>query len=162
MTTGGSVLQSPLIMPMLQQPYVPAHYAGHMTTYLLHNSEHFFPPLNAVCTLSNLIMTGTAYYFSGQSRLAAAKLPRLAIAAGLSVATTAYALGIMVPLNKRQVAHAQEMEKAAAAGEEKSEKYKTNERELRKLQNTWITMNYGRATIMICSALAGMSALLVK
>ncbi|KAI7639601.1 hypothetical protein KC322_g20867, partial [Hortaea werneckii] len=43
---GGSALQSPLIMPMLQMPEVPAVHAGKMTAYLLHNSEHFFPPLN--------------------------------------------------------------------------------------------------------------------
>ncbi len=35
--TGGSVLQSPLIMPMLLMPQVPAKYAGQQTAYLLHN-----------------------------------------------------------------------------------------------------------------------------
>lgn len=147
---------------MLQQPYVPAHYAGHMTSYLLHNSEHFFPPLNALCTLGNLIMTGTTYYFSGQSRLAAAKFPRLALATGLSLATTAWAIGIMVPMNKAQTQHATEMEKAVAAGEEKSDNYKRHERELRRLQQRWTKLNYGRAAIMLASAFVGMSALLVK
>jgi hypothetical protein len=34
--TGGSVLQSPLILPMLWMPEVPVKYAGQQTTYLLH------------------------------------------------------------------------------------------------------------------------------
>ena len=155
------MLQSPLIMPMLQVPYVPAHYAGHQTSYLLHNSEKFFPPLNAACTLSNLVMTGLTYYYSSDSALAAAKFPRLAIAAGFSVATTAYALLIMVPLNKKQTALADELEAAEKKGEVKSSDYSRNERELRRLQTRWTKLNYGRATVMIGAALAGMSALLV-
>jgi len=149
-------------MPMLQVPYVPSHYAGHQTAYLLHNSEKFFPPLNAFCTLGNLVMTGLAYTYSGESLIAAHKFPRLAVATGLSIATTAYALLIMVPLNKKQAALAGELEKAEKSGEVKSESYSRNERELRRLQSRWITLNYGRATIMIASAVAGMTALLVR
>jgi hypothetical protein len=41
---GGSVLQSPLIMPMLQMPQVPVKYAGQQTAYLLHNRYVMSPP----------------------------------------------------------------------------------------------------------------------
>ena len=68
----------------------------------------------------------------------------------------------MVPLNKKQAALAGELEKAEKSGEVKSESYSRNERELRRLQSRWITLNYGRATIMIASAVAGMTALLVR
>jgi len=149
-------------MPMLQLPYVPSHYAGHQTAYLLHNSEHFFPPLNALCTLGNLVMTGLSYYYSGDSITAAAKFPRLAAATGFSLATTAYAIGIMVPLNRKQAALAGELEKAESAGEVKSESYKRNEAELRRLQTRWTKLNLGRACLMVGAALSGMSALLVK
>ena len=149
-------------MPMLKLPYVPAHYAGHQTAFLLHESEKFFPPLNALCTLGNVVMTGLTYYFSRDSAVAAEKFPRLAIAAGLSVATTAYALLIMVPLNKKQTALAGELEKAEKNGEVKSEAYTRNATELRRLQTRWTTLNYGRASLMIGSAVAGISALLVR
>ncbi|TKA61049.1 hypothetical protein B0A49_10952 [Cryomyces minteri] len=153
---GGSILQSPLIMPMLMLPDVPTVYAGKQTAYLLHNSEYFFPPLNLACTLSNLILTGIAYYYSPNSPVA----PRLAFATVLNFATTAYALGIMVPMNRRMAVIATELEKSAQRGEEKGASTKANETELRRLQSRWRKLNYGRATIMIGSALAGMSALL--
>ncbi|KAK3063826.1 hypothetical protein LTR53_018748, partial [Teratosphaeriaceae sp. CCFEE 6253] len=107
---GGSALQSPLIMPMLQLEGVPAVHAGKQTAYLLHNSEKFFPPLNGACTLSNLALTLTAFLHRDSSRVAAEKLPYLATAFGMSIATTAYALLIMVPMNKRMAVLAKNLE----------------------------------------------------
>lgn len=156
---------------MLQIDKVPVHYSAQQTDYLLHNSEHFFPPLNAICTLGNLIVTGITFYYSRGSgsssiafdntaRVASAKLPRQAIAFALSVATTAYALGIMVPMNRKMQAIAGEMEKAAQRGEEKSSEMQKKALDLKGLQNRWMTLNYGRALVMIGASLAGMSALL--
>ena len=132
---GGSVLQSPLIMPMLQLRDVPAHHAGTMTAYLLHNSEKFFPPLNGACTLTNLVLTITAYLHRNESSLAASKLPWLGASLALNLATTAWALGIMVPMNKAMARHAEGLQKNNE--DEKSEK------ELRRLQSRWQTLNYG-------------------
>lgn len=154
-------------MPMLQLPAVPSHFAGHQTAYLLHNSEYFFPPLNAICTLMNLICTGITFYSSRgtgpSAALASAKLPRLAVAAVLNLATTAWALTIMVPMNKKMTVHANEMEKEIKEeGKGESGKFKSNESELRRLQKRWQRLNMGRATIMVGSALAGFSALLIR
>jgi hypothetical protein len=166
---GGSVLQSPLIMPMLMLPGVPSHHAGHQTAYLLHNSEHFFPPLNAVCTLTNLILTGFAFYYSRgtaasipgtSAHIAAGKFPRVGLAALLNVCTTIWALTIMVPMNKKMAAIAGEMEKGVKDGEAEGQAYKKNESELRRLQARWTKLNYGRAMIMVGASLAGFSALL--
>ena len=132
---GGSVLQSPLIMPMLQLRDVPAHHAGTMTAYLLHNSEKFFPPLNGACTLTNLVLTITAYLHRNESSLAASKLPWLGASLALNLATTAWALGIMVPMNKAMARHASSLQ--ANNADEKSEK------ELRRLQARWQKLNYG-------------------
>ncbi|KAK3655207.1 hypothetical protein LTR56_000415 [Elasticomyces elasticus] len=150
---GGSALQTPLIMPMLQLPSVPAVHAGKMNTYLLHNSEHFFPPLNLACTVSNLVLTITAYLNRDSSRMAAEKLPYLGAAFGMSVATTAYALLIMVPMNKRMAVLASNIE--TNESDDKSEK------ELRQLQQRWAKLNLGRASIMIGSAIVGIYALLI-
>jgi hypothetical protein len=132
---GGSVLQSPLIMPMLQLQSVPAHHAGTMTAYLLHNSEKFFPPLNGACTVTNLILTISAYLNRQTSTAAADKLPYLGAALALNLATTAWALGIMVPMNKAMARHAEGLQQNNE--DEKSEK------ELRRLQSRWQKMNYG-------------------
>ncbi|KAK4553757.1 hypothetical protein LTR86_009255 [Recurvomyces mirabilis] len=121
-------------MPMLQLPSVPAHHAGKMTDYLLHNSEHFFPPLNAVCTLSNLAVTVTAFLYRDSSRVAAEKLPYVATCFGMSIATTAYALLIMVPMNRRMGVMAKNLE--VNNSDDKSEK------ELRQLQQKWTALNY--------------------
>jgi len=150
---GGSVLQSPLIMPMLQMPQVPVKYAGQQTAYLLHNSEYFFPPLNAACTLTNLLMTIIAYLNRGSHPVASAKLPYLGMATAANIATTAYALLIMVPMNKKQVAIAENLKNGENENEEK---------ELRRLQKKWAQLNYGRAMFMIGGSLAGMMGLLVQ
>ena len=149
---GGSVLQSPLIMPMLQLQSVPAHHAGTMTAYLLHNSEKFFPPLNGACTVTNLVLTISAYLNRQQSSAAAAKLPYLGAALALNLATTAWALGIMVPMNKAMARHAEGLQKNNE--DEKSEK------ELRRLQSRWQTLNYGRAAIMIASSVVALLGLI--
>jgi len=161
MNFGGSVLQSPLIMPMLRDVDVPVHYAAAQTAYLLHNSEHFFPPLNALCSLGNLILTGVSYYYSTQGNVEAGnKFPRLAVAFGCNVATTAWALGFMVPMNKRMTALSGELEIGVGKGEGKEAGQLGKAREFRALQRRWETWNLGRATIMLASAVAGALALI--
>jgi len=126
---------------MLQLRDVPAHHAGTMTAYLLHNSEKFFPPLNGACTLTNLVLTITAYLHRNESSLAAAKLPWLGASLALNLATTAWALGIMVPMNKAMARHASSLQ--ANNADEKSEK------ELRRLQARWQKLNYGMFLLLV-------------
>lgn len=123
---------------MLQMSEIPVHHAGKMTAYLLHNSEKFFPPLNGACTLANLIMTITAYLKRNESPAAAAKLPWVGASLALNLATTAWALGIMVPMNKA-MARLSEQNLTANSADEKSEK------EFRGLQARWRTLNYGKS-----------------
>jgi hypothetical protein len=126
-------------MPMLQLRDVPAHHAGTMTAYLLHNSEKFFPPLNGACTVTNLILTITAYLNRNQSAAAASKLPWVGASLALNLATTAWALMIMVPMNKAMARHAGALQ--ANNADEKSEK------ELRRLQARWQKLNYGMLSL---------------
>ena len=127
---------------MLQLREVPAHHAGTMTAYLLHNSEKFFPPLNGACTLTNRVLTITAYLHRNDSSLAASKLPWLGASLALNLATTAWALGIMVPMNKAMARHAGSLQ--ANNADEKSEK------ELRRLQARWQKLNYGMSFSFDC------------
>ncbi|KAG9943101.1 hypothetical protein KCU85_g8933, partial [Aureobasidium melanogenum] len=162
---GGSVLQSPLIMPTVTDHVVgvPVHYTAQQTAYLLHNSEHFFPPLNALCSLSNLILTGTAFLRARDGNLIAeAKFPKLAAAFGLNIATTAWALLIQVPMNKRMTKLAEILKAGVANGTDKDSRQKAAETEFRELQLRWRKLNYGRAAIMIASAVAGALALVAK
>ncbi|KAJ8606955.1 hypothetical protein MRB53_040620 [Persea americana] len=155
MTAGGSVLQSPLIMPMLRLPTTPATFASQETAYLLHNSEYFFPSLNMACTLSNLLLTYVSWSNSSVSEVSAKKLPLLGLAAVCNVLTTAYALGIMVPMNKRMTALSKEM-----GGLGEKAKGGVAEREFRGLQARWAKLNYGRASLMVGAAVAGMTAIM--
>lgn len=167
-TAGGSVLQSPLIMPMLQQSNTPVQHAANLTAYLLHNSEYFFPPLNLLCTVSNLALTGLAYYYSragasttpSGAATAAAKLPFVATAFALNMATTAWAIGIMVPMNKRMAKNAEKIDKAEKEGARKTVAISGQENEFRGLQRRWQTLNYGRAAIMIASSIVSINGLL--
>lgn len=116
-------------------------------------SEYFFPPLNAACTISNLMTTIIAYLNSGSHTVATAKLPYLCMATAANIATTAYALLIMVPMNRKQVAIAERL---------KDRENENEEKELRRLQKKWSQLNYGRAIIMIAGSVAGMMGLLVQ
>lgn len=116
-------------------------------------SEHFFPPLNAACTLSNLFTTIITYLNRESHSVASVKLPYLCVATAANMATTAYALLIMVPMNRKQAAIAEKL------------KYRENEneeKELRRLQRRWRKLNYGRAMFMILGSVAGMMGLLVQ
>jgi len=116
-------------------------------------SEFYFPPLNAACALSNVMLTIVAYLNSSSDSVAAAKLPYLCLATAANIATTAWALLIMVPMNNAQTA-------IAARLKEKENEFE--EKELRRLQKKWAQLNYGRALIMIGGSVAGMMALLVQ
>nr|POE85434.1 hypothetical protein CFP56_43750 [Quercus suber] len=150
---GGSALHTPLVMPMLQIPTVPTQYAAKQTAYLLHASEMFFPPANAACTLANLVLTITAFLNRDTNRTAAAKLPFLATATGLSLATTAYALGIMVPINQQLVAYGKKLDVDAND--------KSAESGFREIQAKWKKLNLGRAMFMISSAVVSVYALVL-
>ena len=132
-------MQSPLIMPIFQLDSVPTHIAALQTAKLLHDSEYFFPPLNMACTLSNLALTATCYLHSGTSPAAAEKLPFVGAALACSVATTAYALGIMVPRNKRMTFLSVEMNKHMQGGKD--------EKEFRQIQSQWRKLNYGELAL---------------
>lgn len=125
---------------MLRLPDVPSVYAGKQTAYLLHNSEYFFPPLNGLCTVTNLGLTVFCFLQRDSSRICAEKLPYLGTAFGLCIATTAYALGIMVPMNKRMAKLSENLN--ANSADDKSEK------ELRHLQQRWQKLNYGESACL--------------
>lgn len=122
---------------MLQLSETPVEHAGKQTAYLLHNSEKFFPPLNGACTVANLVMTITAYLNRNESPAAAAKLPWVGASLALNLATTAWAIGIMVPMNKAMARLSGVL--SANSADEKSEK------EFRRLQSRWRKLNYGES-----------------
>lgn len=129
------------------------HPEGNFGTQLIDmDSEHFFPPLNAACTLSNLIMTIIVYLNRDSHSVATAKLPYLFMATAANLATTAYALLIMVPMNRKQAAIAERL---------KDREDEKEEKELRGLQTKWSQLNYGRAMIMVAASVSGMMGLLV-
>lgn len=90
---------------------------------------------------------------NSHSAAANAKLPYLCMATAANIATTAYALLIMVPMNRRQAAIAERL---------KDRMNENDEKELRSLQKKWSRLNYGRAMIMIAGSVAGMMGLLVQ
>ncbi|QIX01205.1 hypothetical protein AMS68_006722 [Peltaster fructicola] len=149
---GGSALQSPLIMPTLSLEKVPVQYNAIQIRYLVHESEKFFPPLNALCTLSNIVVGVTTFLYRDTSASASAKLPYAVAGTVLNLATTAWAILIMVPLNRS-------MAKDADALEANS----TNEnaaKSLRKTQQKWRQLNLVRASMMISASIVGLVGLL--
>jgi hypothetical protein len=139
---------------MLMDVSVPAKHRAHQWSLFLQSAEHIFPPLNAVQTLANVILSVLVYRASERDEQAAAKLPGLVLAALCNVGTTLFALGYMSPINNKMRACGAEL----AKGENKSEA----ESEYRVLQRRWTRGNNIRAVMMIGAAIAGMSALLTR
>lgn len=136
---GGSALQSPLIMPTLSLDKVPVQYAALQIKYLVHESEKFFPPLNALCTLSNIVVGVTSYLYKDTNAAASAKLP-YAIAGGvLNLATTAWAILIMVPMNQSMTKDANTLETNSTS--------ESAAKSLRQTQQKWRKLNLSMYTL---------------
>jgi hypothetical protein len=139
---------------MMMDTSVPAKHQAHQWSLFLHGAEHIFPPLNAVQTLTNVVLSVLTYRVSGNNNLAAAKFPKLVLAAICNIGTTGFVLAYMAPLNNKMRACGAELGK---------EKEGSNaEKRYRILQREWTQGNNIRAVLMVGAAVAGMWALLSK
>lgn len=84
---------------MLGLSDVPAQYSGRQARYLIKRSEEIMPRVNAFGTMTNLVMTIVAWRYRKSSIAAGAKWPVLLAALTCNIATTAWALLVMVPIN---------------------------------------------------------------
>ncbi|EME85423.1 uncharacterized protein MYCFIDRAFT_213861 [Pseudocercospora fijiensis CIRAD86] len=97
--SGATGLQAPLTMPILELSSIPAVYRGKQLRHLLTASDKFFPKLNAVSTLSNLVLGVICFLKRKESRVASEKWKFLVLAFGLNFGTTVFTLGYMARLN---------------------------------------------------------------
>ena len=151
---GASFIASPLTIPMMVDASIPAKYQAYQWSLFLHGAEHIFPPLNAIQTLANVILSVLVYRASGSNDGLSAKFPKLVLAAICNIGTTAFVLGYMAPLNNRM--------RACGAELAKEEKGSDVEKKYRVLQRKWTRGNNIRAVLMVGAAVAGMWALLTK
>jgi len=151
---GASALQGILTMPLLMMPDVPIHLEGKQVVYLLHGSEFVFPPLNAFCLLSYIILATVSY-----NRSHTAAVSPLVLAALSHLLPTVYTLTKMSPINKKMTKLAGLMADGVAQGNEKDEGQSMLEADFRKTQKKWQTWSYVRGVIMVGSAATGINAL---
>ncbi|KAK4506154.1 hypothetical protein PRZ48_004119 [Zasmidium cellare] len=144
---GASGLQSPLTMPMLELPSVPALYAGRQLRWLLDASDKIFPRINGIGTISNLVLAVTCFLKRNESPIAGAKWPILAGAFLSNVGATLWTFAFMIPRNNGMRTFAKKVEE--------SPEDKEAERELRRLQGEWRAYAYGRAAIMLAASVFG-------
>ncbi|KAF2429114.1 hypothetical protein EJ08DRAFT_662069 [Tothia fuscella] len=121
-SAGATFVATPLTMPMVSSNTVPAKYQAHQWELYLHGAEHMLPPLNSVQTLANVVLSILVYRAPGNNSVADAKLPKLVLAALFNIATTAFSLGFMVPLNSKMRACGKELnlEEKGSVGAEDS------------------------------------------
>jgi len=147
-------LQGILTMPLLMMADVPVHLEGKQVVHLLHGSEFVFPPLNAFCLFSYIILTTVS---NNQSH--STNVPRLVLAAASHLLPSAYTLTIMSPINKKMTRLAGLMADGVAQGREKDEGQSMLEVDFRQTQKKWQMWSYVRGVIMVGSAAAGINAL---
>jgi hypothetical protein len=141
-------------MPMMTDASVPAKYQAQQWSHFLHGAEFIFPLLNGVQTIVNLVLSVLTYRASGNNNVAAAKFPKLALAALFNIGTTTFVLGYMARLNNRM--------RVCGAELAREEKGSDAVRRYRVLQEEWTRGNNMRAVLMVSAAVAGMWALLTK
>lgn len=105
-------------MPSLAPHSLPNSKAGTSallaakhTKTLLHNSERFFPPLNIVAELGNLVALILAFVYRDQCSSAKARMPYLIAAFCFYISITVYVFQVMLPINRRFVALLVKLEK---------------------------------------------------
>jgi hypothetical protein len=96
---GASGQPSLLTWPIIELNTVPAIHSGRQARLLLEKSEFIYPRVNAAGTITNLTLTIMAYLHRDTHMNASAKWPVLLMALACNVATTAWALTVMVPIN---------------------------------------------------------------
>ncbi|KAF2161168.1 hypothetical protein M409DRAFT_59425 [Zasmidium cellare ATCC 36951] len=136
MNSGASGLQSPLTMPMLELPDVPALYAGRQLRWLLHKSDGIFPRINAIGTVSNLVLAVMCFLKRNESQIAGVKWPVLAGAFLSNVGATLWTFAFMIPRNNGMRKFSQKVEE--------NPDDKVAEKELRRLQAEWRAYAYVR------------------
>ncbi|KAJ9628555.1 hypothetical protein H2203_002456 [Taxawa tesnikishii (nom. ined.)] len=160
---GGSALQSPLIMPAMQDEVVPVpvHYTAQSTAYLLHNSEHFFPHSTPCARSPTSSWPGppTTTATGARSRPPSSPPGRRRGLEHRHHGVVAGHPGADEQAHGRAGRRAQERSRE---GSGKEASHKAVENEFRALQKRWIVRNYGRATIMITAALTGAVALVTR
>jgi len=147
-------LQGILTMPLLMMADVPVHLEGKQVVHLLHGSEFVFPPLNAFCLLSYIILAIVSYNQSHSTNVS-----RLVFAAVSHLLPTAYTLTVMSPINRKMTRLAGLMTDGIAQGNEKDEGHLVLEVDFRQTQKKWQMWSYVRGVIMVGSAAAGINAL---
>lgn len=123
-------------MPMLELPDVPALYAGRQLRWLLHKSDGIFPRINAIGTVSNLVLTVMCFLKRNESQIAGVKWPVLAGAFLSNVGATLWTFAFMIPRNSGMRKFSQKVEE--------NRDDKVAEKELRRLQAEWRAYAYGR------------------
>jgi len=141
-------------MPLLMMADVPVHLEGKQVVHLLHGSEFVFPPLNAFCLLSYIILAIVSYNQSHSTNVS-----RLVFAAVSHLLPTAYTLTVMSPINRKMTRLAGLMTDGIAQGNEKDEGHLVLEVDFRQTQKKWQMWSYVRGVIMVGSAAAGINAL---
>lgn len=114
-------------------------HAGTLVRDLLHRSEIIFPPVNAISTISNLVMVIAVYLDRKKGRDTAAKLPWLAASFALSLGVTIYTLTVMVPINNALKENAKKLDKDPE--DEQARKG------FREAQATWQIFNVGKSKL---------------
>ena len=132
-------------MPLLFQDDVPAKYQARLIPSFIKRTEFVIPPINALCTISNIVVAIACYSQSGKSRTAAAKFPWVVAATALGISVTAWSLSVMVPINKQMVECHEQLEK----DDEESTKSKEVVRQFRELQASWCNLNSGELFTVI-------------
>lgn len=120
---------------MTQLADVPALYAGRQIRYMLQRADGIYPRVNAIGTVSNLVLAVMCFLKRNESPIAGVKWPYLAAAFLANMGTTVYTFAFMVPRNNGMRKFSQKLEE--------NPDDKMAEREFRRIQGEWRVYAYG-------------------
>lgn len=124
---------------MLALADVPALYAGRQIRFMLNASDSIYPRVNAIGTVSNLVLAVMCFLKRNETPIAGVKWPILAGAFLANLGTTVYTFAFMVPRNNGMRNFSKKLEE--------NPDDKMAQRELRRIQDEWKVYAYGECFV---------------
>ena len=133
---GAALVTSLISIPLLRDKEIPAKYQARQFIISALMLERFVPPNTALCTLMNMVLTGTYMLIYNDHRFARERLTLTIVAYALGGSVMLWKGMIMNPVNTAMVGFVDKLQN----GEEKDGEV---EKQFKQTQAKWQKLNYG-------------------
>ena len=161
MLSGASLSQTRVVMPTITDQMFTVSQSTQLNSIMLHHAHWFFLPLNSASLISNILVGVISLGITVQNgSLLSLHTLRSLTPAVLCVISTMHTVRMILPINDRIHALADEITKSSDSKETKQqiERGTSQEPEIRHLQQSWRDLNRVRGVILFGIAFGTISS----